>query len=245
MKILGLDLSLTCCAASIIEEGHLLEYLTLNFDSPEFSEMATILGEDIVKLHNIKEFVIDLIKKHNIGCIMLEDIYLATATVKGKMSINLEAFAKLCKIQGVVDELMYQIMLDFPTVQYHKACASEIRRHYDLNLGNLKSYRKYLNDDIIIRKYFRLQAKKLKTLMVKGKVAKKQKWLSRLRKVWKYVKSKIKHYIKLEYGLAKKQKVIDYVNIRYNLQLKYEQNDTADAILIGSYANDYIINKNN
>lgn len=209
MKCLGLDYSGAVCAWACVEDGRLISYGSFGFD--DLNCIPT--KKDGAVLNKIYRQTLDILIKLQPDAVLLEDIF----------SQSVLGYKKLAKVQGAVQVAMARYEIDIPLIM---KLASAIRSPYHLSLYK-PEFMEHIDMNKLLSRKFRERVSELKQ-------PKKIK-LSWYRKAYKFVKKYIKAYADTEFDIAKKMRIIDFVNGLYGLQLTYAENDTADAILNSFY----------
>lgn len=209
MKCLGLDYSGAVCAWACIEDGRLISYGSFGFDDLQ----CVPTKKDGTVLNKIYRQTLDLLIKLQPDAVLLEDIF----------SQSVLGYKKLSKVQGAVQVAVARYESDIPLVM---KLASEIRAPYNLSL-----YKPEFMKMIDMRK---LLSRKFRERVAELKRPKKVK-LSWYRKSYMFVKKYLKAYADTEFDIAKKMRIIDFVNGLYDLQLTYVENDIGDSILLAYY----------
>jgi len=160
LRILCLDQA-EKCGFSIYEGNKLIKHGVKNFENPNDSYA--------VKIHNIKQWMIETIKKEKIAIVVLEDTFLKTGF--GGKPVGIDKYASLNKLLGVLENycieqnLLYWIVK--PT-EWRKVCGIKTKdgrkslKREEIKANTIAYIKESLNinvledeaDAICIGKYF-------------------------------------------------------------------------------------------
>jgi len=214
-NILWFDPSTIAFGYAFLENGVLNSYAKFN---PLASYDTNLFGDNIdgYMLSQIKTYVLNLLNELSPNIIGIEDIF----------SQNIKDYKIMSKVQGAIEETVYIYNKDIKPFLY---MARTVRAYFGLNINKMLSAKEY-------EKY-------LEKCKRDNKKPRKQPQ-NHYRDIFshidfdQFINFRDSNNKKLkEFDFAKKMVVIDKVNQLYNLNLNYNDNDVADAILSATYLN--------
>lgn len=133
-RVLGLDQATHCCGWSIVDDQELIAYGV--FNAPE--------GEEIERIHAVKEWFISMWNIWKPDCIAIEGIQLQQG---GTVVMGVTVFQTLARLQGVLMDAAYERNVEFLT------CAPATWRGYCKVKGRTRVDKKRSMQDIVQKKY--------------------------------------------------------------------------------------------
>lgn len=231
MKYLFFDLSTSLSAFALFENERLID-----FNGKSFKDFEC----DGQMLKEFEIWIADIIYRSNADIIGAEDIFSQSVT----------GYKILSKLQGIFEKICYNYNKCIPML----INASEIRKQFDLNIGNRimteqeyikktkkqknkKSYQEYLKSPNNYRNKFKdTDFTVCQNYYIKDNILydiRKDK--KKLLRKFKNGKTKITGSKLNEFDYAKKIVVVNFINKELKLDFCYTDNDYCDALLGGLY----------
>lgn len=133
-RVLGLDQATHNCGWAIVDDQELIAYGV--FTAPE--------GEEIERIHAVKEWFISMQNIWQPDCVALEGIQLQQG---GTVVMGVTVFQTLARLQGVIMDAAYERNVEF------KTCAPATWRSYNGVKGRSRVDKKRSMQNIIQKKY--------------------------------------------------------------------------------------------